>query len=388
MKPVKVTQKASPKTSLERKTAQFQKLIKEIDSLKDSLQALQKELEAGRKCYFDTIAPLHKDQQQVSYDTGLRIAYWLERGSFTKKEKEVLTFMLLDIMESLLSSDFFRGKPDLAENAERIYDTYAPQTWKQGKAASDSAQIDEARMLFEMLGMDVPISEDDDPDTVVAKAAQFLQNQQEEEAAKEELRKARKKSDKQLAKEEKAKTQEQIVYRSLKSIYYNLVKLLHPDLEPDEVIRAEKNTAIQQINSAYESKDLYALLRFQAEYLQSHTGEITQLPENQLVVYINILKSQKEALLMEKDMFFLSSPYDAWIYENLCSENGNGGEAIRKAYIRNEKDVLKTYRERYTAISSLESLGHFIKDLRVSYDDEGEAFIEVVGKRASGRKKR
>ncbi len=54
----------------------------------------------------------------------------------------------------------------------------------------------------------------------------------------------------------------------LRSLYTRLAKHLHPDRDPDEQQRIQKNTLMQQLTAAYQSRDWFELLRLHQEHFE------------------------------------------------------------------------------------------------------------------------
>ena len=72
--------------------------------------------------------------------------------------------------------------------------------------------------------------------------------------------KPRKKTAKQIAKEERDRKAEEHAKKSLRSLYLSLVKVLHPDIERDAVAREAKEGTMKELTVAYEAGDLHTLL--------------------------------------------------------------------------------------------------------------------------------
>src|SRR5262249_9138644 len=75
------------------------------------------------------------------------------------------------------------------------------------------------------------------------------------------------KSKKEQLKEQKAKELEQLQKTGLNSIYKQLVKAFHPDLEQDPNSKGQKEDLMKKLIIAYEKNDLFTLLALQSEWL-------------------------------------------------------------------------------------------------------------------------
>ena len=60
-----------------------------------------------------------------------------------------------------------------------------------------------------------------------------------------------------MEKEERTRQAEQLRNKSITSIYKQLAKVLHPDLEPDAERKQAKGTLMQELTAAYRNNDLH-----------------------------------------------------------------------------------------------------------------------------------
>jgi hypothetical protein len=102
----------------------------------------------------------------------------------------------------------------------------------------------------------------------------------------------RKKSKKQLAREAQQKELEDLKQRGLKTIYKELAKILHPDLESDSVIRQQKEEWMKKLTAAYDARDLKTLLEIELEWIKGEKERIAKTSEEKLNLYNLMLKEQ------------------------------------------------------------------------------------------------
>jgi hypothetical protein len=113
---------------------------------------------------------------------------------------------------------------------------------------------------------------------------------------------ARPKTRRQLAAEERQRQLEEMRTKDLASLYKQLAKLLHPDLEQDPQRREEKEAAMKRLNAAYQNEDLHGLLQLEIEWTQREASNASRLSNEKLKVYNEVLKEQVaelEASLMQ-----------------------------------------------------------------------------------------
>jgi hypothetical protein len=148
---------------------------------------------------------------------------------------------------------------------------------------------------FDMDGFeDVP--EDEYNDFFRKKVEKMMTDEQEEWEELEEMKRQRntnRKSKKTAAQKQREKVKKEETDASLKTlreVYTDLVKKLHPDREKDEKLRIEKTEQMKQITEAYEKKDLATLLIMQIKWLQHTDKDPKQQSDEVLARYNRLLK--------------------------------------------------------------------------------------------------
>lgn len=98
------------------------------------------------------------------------------------------------------------------------------------------------------------------------------------------------------------KLQEEQTLKSVRTIYMELVKELHPDREQDEALRLIKEERMKELTEAYKNKDLSALLTMQINWLEESVKSPEGQPEEILKGYNKLLKKELEKLEKEQMM--------------------------------------------------------------------------------------
>jgi hypothetical protein len=136
--------------------------------------------------------------------------------------------------------------------------------------------------------------------------------------------------------------------KSIGSIYKQLAKVLHPDLEPDAEQRSRKVVLMQELTAAYRANDLHTLLRLELEWIQHEQGDIARLTDNKLTIYNEVLREQVNEL--QEELFFLSRHPR---YLPLTDANSMFDTRVR---IPDERDVRRLDQETKDMELSLERL--------------------------------
>ena len=103
---------------------------------------------------------------------------------------------------------------------------------------------------------------------------------------------SRKQTKSQIERERKQRAVEEAKQRDLKTIYKQLAKVLHPDLETNPDLRANKEEWMKRLTSAHAAGDLRELLRIEMEWLGEESSNLAAAGDEKLKVYSLILKEQ------------------------------------------------------------------------------------------------
>ena len=103
---------------------------------------------------------------------------------------------------------------------------------------------------------------------------------------------SRKQTKSQIERERKQRAVEEAKQRDLKTIYKQLAKVLHPDLETNPDLRANKEEWMKRLTSAHAAGDLRELLRIELEWLGEEASNLAAAGDEKLKVYSLILKEQ------------------------------------------------------------------------------------------------
>lgn len=269
-KSIKVTpKKAASKKKIDPKVAKFNKLQKKIELLELEKTKLEKVLGEALEYHHKHLKPLEVDITQKHVLLIETIFKHVPSLKLKPKDEHRLTCFMIDLIEDIYQRDELLFEPKLIQ----IYDLISPITFEQHKQNRDFIQ----RTIFESMFKDAGIEVDLDginvndlinmePDAM----HEFLKKagQTEENASKQEAKQAPKQKTKQeIAKEQAALAHEKFAAKSLKDIYTNLAKIVHPDTELDPNLKQEKEDWMKKLSVAYKDKDLSTMLKIEQHWL-------------------------------------------------------------------------------------------------------------------------
>jgi hypothetical protein len=270
----------------------FNSLIKKVAQLKRALQTWSHALPEIYRAVAE-YQRLH-DEHRATVSELVRLLDRLHADrSLSRQERNQLRQLLCQIAADLLHAG---GDDDL----KAIYNKHSRGDF-DAEAARDSAI--QAQVLKSVLqegfgldldGEDIASLED------LEQAAMKQMAEREREAAHRQARKAtRKKSPKQLATEARREAETAKVGKTLQEIYRKLAMLLHPDHEQDPAERARKTQLMQEVNVAYERKDLLQLLELRLRFERVDEAQIHTIAEDRLAHFNTLLAEQVRQLQQE-----------------------------------------------------------------------------------------
>lgn len=359
--------KASPASGqpLSKEQKRFNSYVRRIQQLRDQI-GHTKELDLElRRVGEERVSPAEKKAMAAVRE----LIYTLDRSphtaTLTAKQQEKFGHILSGEIAHLLQTDFYSDDEELKE----LYEKYNPdESWDETLESEEGDLKDMASQFFnQMFGMDFEADDFDDPakmkEKMDAKQAQFEADQQ----AWAERRSQRKKTDRQLAAEEKRKAAETAVNKTAKQIYLDLIRHFHPDKEQDEQKRLEKTEIMKQITGAYEADDHLKLLELQMTLLAERDNVFANFNESQLKYFNDVLRRQIQELEMELQM--VSPEMNGNIYAMLYHPMPIIMRQQIERHIRDQKKYVKMVENTLDIIRTAKGFKQYVKDYQIEEDD-------------------
>jgi hypothetical protein len=278
----------------------FNKLTKRIDSLQKKIDSETKKLESLSALYYKEVFTKvlelgnHKIKLSHLLDEKRKLI------KLSNKQNEKLDDVILD----LLADAFSVIEPD--EATKKLYDYYSGGDFdEESKEEEERMKSVFTEMFHEQFGLKLdPSLFEGNPD--FEKIEEDLKKQMAENAG---TQKPQKKTKKQLEKEAKQLQKEELKKKSLRSIYLSLAKLTHPDTEPDENLRVEKEEIMKKVTVAYDNKDMMELLKIEMLWVKAHQQSLDNTDVNTVAIYVQLLKDQVQQLEYELNMVYHNPKY-------------------------------------------------------------------------------
>ncbi len=299
--------------SLSKKQQIFNRLVKRIENLQRQLEEDTAKMEELNKLYDQEITPHVMELSSLK----IQLCHLLDVKRKGLKLSHRMSDKLDDLIIDFLDDALTVAEPD--EETRKLYKKYFGGTFEESELqVEEDAKNLFREVLYDQFGLDIdPSLLTDRPD--FEKIAASVQQQVEEG---EQKSKRRPKTKKQLEKETQEQQKQELKNKSLRSIYVSLAKLLHPDTEPNETLKQEKEELMKQVTKAYNERDMMHLLQLEMQWVKNHTNELDKMNADILAIYVQLLKDQVKDLEAEYEMLFLSPAYSsvaAYRYESITS---------------------------------------------------------------------
>lgn len=373
MKALQLKIDPNDKSPLGKKRKQFNNLLQKIDELKDTIRQLEDQMQSGMVFFHAEIMPLQRKQQQLQADYVRKLHQLYPHKTFTKKEREKIVDLIITSAAEILGMADMDEKTEFADIQE-IFDLYSEESWEEMEAEGRQQANETTNAFFASMGVDLNLDPEDDLETVQEKTMAAAERVKQEAAEREEAAAKTPKNKKQAAQEAQALN----VQKVSKSIYNDLVKLLHPDLEQDEALKMEKTEAMKKVNLAWQNNDFFGLLSLQSEYLSKHGDDIARLPDQQFKYYITVLKTQKAELEEQLGTYEMIPGIPGYVYRHLTSPNAYTMRAMRAQAVREEKETIKDQQHNLKLTQSPETLKSALKGYRITQPEDAFNPLELL----------
>lgn len=271
----------------------FNSLTKRIEKLESEIEQKKAHYNNVLEYYSKKIEPLEIDSANLIIKLAESLDKACDKFKFSKKQKENIQTAINELFEQA----FMHLEPTLEQ--KDVYDKWAYLSYEEDKEFNEKIEKEMLRNFMKnATGIDMDMSEFDGSPESFANYQEKIRIHLEEEQRKSENKK---KSKKQIQKEEALKAQEALKSKNIRSIYIALAKILHPDSEVNEDLKAEKENLMKKVTVAYEQNDLPTLLKMEMEWIHQTSEHLEQIADEKLKIYISILKEQ--AMELEKEKF-------------------------------------------------------------------------------------
>jgi hypothetical protein len=346
-----VKQNAAP---LSKDQRNFNRLLEEVELWREKLAARAAFLDECLAFYAGTLHPLNQTFINCHKEVVRSLApAW--RGQIKpalgKNQMKTLGDALLSLLRIIKTEEEGLHDDDLIQLRKALV--------AAGVKDSEAAEFEHFRIEMEELcekeGLDVDFSNftsDAPPEQIAAILAELSakakQLYQEEENQRQTAQPEDWKTRKELAREQQEQRLEEARSRSIGTIYRQLARILHPDLEMDPQRKVEKEALMKQLTVAYKQGDIYSLLKLELEWIRGEEGDTSRLSEKKLAIYNEVLEEQCRTLEREYRNLHMQPRYCALKrycspYEGFSFDRENEKTAAQEKLQRIETTVARLH---------------------------------------------
>jgi len=279
----------------------FNRLIKRIEALRSKIESETRRLDDLLAYYGKHLYPRLQRQTELRKALARTLATFLDNKRLKgKKARFTLCDLIADQLDAIVAEDGCLSDDDLRVLFQRVtgehFEEVAREEFEKARQEMEST--------FNEFGIDIDLS-DMKPgmsdEALAAKAAEMKTRLQEEIEKQQQsfTPPPRGKTARQLEREKREKLAGELRKKTVATMYKQLARVLHPDLELDPERRRQKERLMQELTVAYSNNDMHTLLRLEMEWIQREEGEIERLTEEKLTVYNQTLKEQAQGLEQE-----------------------------------------------------------------------------------------
>jgi len=271
----------------------FNRLTKKIETLQAQIQETAKKLDARLAFYVCFLYPIEQNLAALRKEAVKRLyPFYTDKKGLQKNERETLKKLIVSQLDHIFRDD--SQCPD--DEIKRIFETMCSQKYDDVIKEEFEEMKDSMAAMFASEGMEIDL-QGIEMETGPAVLLRKLQEQMEKLSQyKSKENTTRKKTKKQIKTEALETEIKEASKRNLNSIYRQLAKVLHPDLEQDPTIREEKETLMRHLTSAYAANDLHTLLRLEMQWINKENTHLETLSEETLGIYNRLLKQQAQEM--------------------------------------------------------------------------------------------
>jgi len=249
----------------------FNRLMKSVQKNMKIINTWSQTHDKLRKNFTQNILPLLQEVNKLRVQSLVLLDKQYNTASLSKRQSVKLHSLICTFAQICVDADD-------GEEAEEIYNRYNEKSLDDTKKERLSDLKSE---LADMFGID----SDDDFDSE-GSFRDFIN------AIKDKKEQKKSKKEKTTTKQKKLIEQEISETLSIKEIFRQLTKVLHPDREMNEKEKIRKSELMQRANMSYKKRDLLSLLELQFEIEQANQSTLDSLSNEKLEIYNRLLQKK------------------------------------------------------------------------------------------------
>lgn len=276
---------------------EFNRVMNKLEGERAKHQRKQSQLDDLMAVVIRDIMPLLENLNQTNRDLVFHVSNAMYGIKLSKKCISSLKDWVEELVDELLSDPCGISEEDVCK-LQKIVEQLHPPADQALLDAEAAEEFDLMRSMLESVaknaGLELDLS-DLDPNMNPVDLERQMEDRFRAAAEANHFRKQSRPRKQTKAQKEKAAMQvemEEAKKRDIKSLYKQLAKALHPDLETDATLKLHKEVWMKRLTSAYAEGNLRELLAIEMEWLGEEAGNLASAGDEKLKIYCAVLKEQ------------------------------------------------------------------------------------------------
>lgn len=311
---------ASKGTTLSPAQIEFNKRIKALEKARASHDRERALLDEDLRVCQAELMPLVERMNRAERDLIEAAVLAHQSMKLTPRRRKWLGDLISGKASDLLADPTGLGEADI-QRLEALIEELGPCFLDQEREEEDREDYEFFRDLMEDMARKAGVDLDLGGIDIHGDPAEFERQVQERlAAAGEEFqrmangegapnKRKRKPTKAALERERLRQEVEEAKKRDIKSLYKQLAKVLHPDLETDPTLKAHKEAWMKRLTTAHANRDLRDMLAIEMEWLGEEAGNLAAASDEKLRVYAMVLKEQLADLKEQTRMIHFELQY-------------------------------------------------------------------------------
>lgn len=276
--------------------AEFNKLMKRLAGERRKLERHRERLDLDLKTVHRELMPVLETLHRAERDFLFLGTAAVEEIKLSKKRRAHFDDLLAERASDLIDDSVGLTHEDM-QKLEAIFKKHGRKTEELAAKAEDAFDTFRRKFAEAARGVGVEMDLDDidlrrGPADVERQLQERMDAFRHATGAGRSKPRVRKPTKKQIEKDRLQRELEEAKSRDIKSLYKQLAKVLHPDLEPDPTLRAHKESWMKRLTTAYAGGDLRDMLEIEMEWLGEEAGNLAQASDTKLRAYCMVLNEQ------------------------------------------------------------------------------------------------
>ncbi len=290
--------RAQPRRPLTKAQRTFNRLVARIEDLRTKVERTTRQLDEALVFNAQHIQPRLQRAAALRKDFVRALQPFLNDPRIARRDKKTLHAILVEHLSELIGLND-PADADLRALFEELhgadYDQVAGQQMDELRSEIES--------VFGEIGLDLDLSglhPNMTDEEMAAKMAEMSESaRRQTERMRSEGARERPPTKRELEETARLRQLDDLRRANAGTIYRELAKVLHPDLERDPDARERKSALMQELTAAHARNDLLTLLRLQLEWNHRDETDAAHLTDDRLNAYNRLLGEQAADLQEE-----------------------------------------------------------------------------------------